>query len=180
MQPLCAAHRPSHGDPFPLVLIGDFQLENSIFPGMLGDSLLYSSEDLTKLHRLRFQVTTHQMEQTSTVKCREEKSQSFCGPGEMPSLTSKNGEPSKSRVRSPVAPLPKTTTDSLNRKSSCHNKHSSPFKEHHGSHNKDRHQDKFCSEGGKSPWKHTVSPPQKLSTTQVEKEPHLEGPPQVF
>ena len=47
------------GDPFPLVPVGDFQLEDTIFSGMPGDSLLYNSEDLAKLHRLRFKVTTH-------------------------------------------------------------------------------------------------------------------------
>ena len=85
------------GDPFPLVPVGDFQLEDTIFPGTPGDSLLYNSEDLTKLRRLRFQVATHRMEQTPTIECKEEKSQSSCGPGEMPSSTSKNGEPSTSR-----------------------------------------------------------------------------------
>ena len=47
------------GEPFPLVPVGDFQLEDNIFPGMPGDSLLYNSDDLTKLHRLWFQVATH-------------------------------------------------------------------------------------------------------------------------
>ena len=47
------------GDPFPLVPVGDFQLEDNIFPRMPGDSLLYNSDDLAKLCRLRFQVTTH-------------------------------------------------------------------------------------------------------------------------
>ena len=46
-------------DLFPLVLVGDFQLEDTIFSGTPGDSLLYNSDDLPKLHRLRFQVTTH-------------------------------------------------------------------------------------------------------------------------
>ena len=173
------------GDPFPLVLVGYFQLEDTIFPRISGDSLLYNSGDLTKLHRLRFQVATHQTEQTSAIECKEEKSQSSCSPGETPSLTSKIGEPSKSRGKSPQAPSPKMTTDSPNRKSLCHNKHSPPLKEHDGSHDKDSHSskhcDKFHSKGGKSPWKHTASPPQKPSSTAwTEKEPHLEGPPQVF
>ena len=125
-----------------LVPVGDFQLEDSIFPGMPGDSLLNNSEDLAKLHRLRFQVTTHRMEQTSAVKHEEEKSQSSYSPGEMPSLTSKNGKPSKSRGRSPQVPSPEMTTNSLNRKSSHCNKHSPPAKEHHESHNKDSHSSK--------------------------------------
>ena len=85
------------GDPFPLVPVGDFQLEDTIFPGTPGDSLLYNSEDLAKLCRLRFQVATHRTEQTPIIECREEKSQSSCSPGKMPSSTSENGEPSKSR-----------------------------------------------------------------------------------
>ena len=47
------------GEPFPLDPVGDFQLEDNIFPRMPGDSLLYNSDNLTKLRRLRFQVTTH-------------------------------------------------------------------------------------------------------------------------
>ena len=112
------------GEPFPLVPVGDFQLEDNIFPRMSGDSLLYNRDDHAKLCRMRFQVTTHWTEQTSAVEHKEEKSQSFCGSGEIPSLTSKNGEPSKSRGKSPWAPLPKTTTDSPNRKSLHRNKHS--------------------------------------------------------
>ena len=100
-------------------------------------------------------------------------------------MTSKNGEPSKSRGTSPWAPLPKMTTDSPNRKALCRNKCSPPSKEHHGSCDKgshsSKHWDKLHSEGGKSLQKCTVSPPQKpSSTTQAEKEPCLEGPPQVF
>ena len=81
--------------------------------------------------------------------------------------------------------MPKTTTDSPNRKSSCQNKHSPPSKECHGSCNKDshssKHRDKSHSESSKSPWKCAASPPQKLpSTIWVEKEPHLERPPPVF
>ena len=125
------------------------------------------------------------MEQTSAIECKEEKSQSSCSPGEMPSSTSKNGESSKSRGKSLQAPSLKMTTNSPNRKTLHCNKCSPPSKEHHGSHDKDshssKHQDKFCSKGGKSPWKHAASPPQKPpSTAWPEKEPHLEGPPQVF
>ena len=164
------------GEPFPLVPVGDFQLEDNIFPRMPEDSLLYNSHDLAKLHRLRFQVATHRIEQTSTVEHKNEKSQSSHGSGEMPSLTSKNEGPSKSRGKSPWAPSPKTTTDSPNRKSLCHNKHSPPLKKRDGSRNKDSHsfkdQDKSCSESSKSLQKCTASPPQKLfSPAWVEKEP---------
>ena len=125
------------------------------------------------------------MEQTSTIEHKEEKSQSSHGSGEMLSITSKNGGPSKSRGKSPQVPSPKTTTDSPNRKSSCFNNPSPPSKKRHGSCDKDshgsKHRDKSCSKSSKSPQKHTVSLQKKLSsTTWVEKEPCLEGPPPVF
>ena len=155
---------------FPMVLVGDFQLVDKIFPRMPGDSLLYNGNDLSKLQRIRFHVTIHQTEEWPTAESKGEKPQSSCTSAEMPSLTNKNGEPFKSRGKSPQTPLPKTSTDSPNRKSLHHKKCSPPSKEHHGSHNKDshgyssKHQDKFCSdksskdkESSKSPWKHAVS-----------------------
>ena len=57
----------SKGEPFSLVPVGDFQLEDNIFQGMPGDNLLYTSEELTKLCRMRFQVAMHQPAQTSVV-----------------------------------------------------------------------------------------------------------------
>ena len=39
----------STGVPFPLVQVGDFQLEDNIFPRTPGDSLLYTNEELVKL-----------------------------------------------------------------------------------------------------------------------------------
>ena len=55
------------GEPFPLVPVGDFQLEDNIFPGTPGDSLLYTSEELTKLQKMRFQVAMHHPAQTLAV-----------------------------------------------------------------------------------------------------------------
>ena len=59
------------GEPFPMVPVGDFQLVDKIFPGMPGDSLLYNSDDLAKLWRMRFQVTMHQMEESPTTESKE-------------------------------------------------------------------------------------------------------------
>ena len=42
------------GEPFPMVPVGHFQLVDKIFSGMPGDSLLYNSDDLAKLWRMRF------------------------------------------------------------------------------------------------------------------------------
>ena len=101
------------GEPFSMVPVGDFQLVDKIFPGMPGDSLLYNNDDLAKLQRMRFQVTMHRMEESPTAESKGEKPRS----SRTSSSTSKDGEPSKSRGKSPQAPLPKTSTDSPSRKS---------------------------------------------------------------
>ena len=146
----------SMGEPFPLVPVGDFQLEDNIFPGTPSDSLLYTSKELMKLRKMRFQVTTHRPTQTLAVRHEDETSQLSHGSGEVPSSTSKNGDPPKA-------------TGSLGRKSSrC--KLSLPSKECHGSRDKDshssssKHQDKPCKdkENSKSPCKCTASPARVL------------------
>ena len=47
------------GEVFPMVLAGDFALEDNIFPGTPGDSLLYTSKELDKLQRKGYQVAKH-------------------------------------------------------------------------------------------------------------------------
>ena len=106
----------SMGEPFPLVPVGGFQLEDNILPGTTGDSLLYTSEELTKLQKMRFQVAMH------CPAHEDETSQLSCSSGEAPSSTHKNGDPPKA-------------TGSLGRKSS-HHKHSPPSKECHRSHDR--------------------------------------------
>ena len=165
--------------PFPMVPVGDFQLVDKIFPGMPGDSLLFISDDLTKLQKMRFQIPAHQEEWLLTTESKEEKPQSSHTLGEAPSSTSKEGEPPKSRGKSPWAPSLKISMDSPSRKSSHCGKHSPPSKEHqdmcekdsHGSSSK--HQDKSHSDKGskdkessKTPWKCVVSLPQKPSSTE--------------
>ena len=164
----------STGEPFPLVPVGDFQLEDNIFPGTPSDSLLYTSEELTKLQKMKFQVTMHRPAQTLAVHHEDETSQLSQSSGEVPSSTSKNGD------------LPKATGSS-DRKSSCH-KCSPPSKECHGSCDKDshspssKHRDKSHKdkEDSKSQCKCMASPAQRSSTTQAEKEPQLKEPPMVF
>ena len=159
------------GESFPMVPVEDFQLVDKIFPGMPRDSLLYNSDDLTKLQKMRFQVTMHQAEESPTAKSKGEKPRSFHASGEVPSSTCKEGEPSKSQGKSPWAPSPKTSTDALGRKSLHHHKCSPPSKEPHGTHDKDshgsssKHRDQSHSDKGskekessKSLWKHATSP----------------------
>ena len=115
----------SMGEPFPLVPVGDFQLEDNVFPGTPSDSLLCTSEELMKLQKMKFQVTMHSPAQTLVVHHEDETYQLSQSLGEVPSSTSKNGD------------LPKAT-GSLGRKS-FHHKCSPPLKECHGSCNKDSH-----------------------------------------
>ena len=119
------------GEPFPMVPVRDFQLVDKIFTGTPRDSLLFNNDDLAKLQKMRFQIPTHQKEWLAATKSKEEKPQSFCTLGEMPSSTSKEGEPSKSRGKSPQAPSPKSSTDSPSRKSSHHSKCSPTSKKCH-------------------------------------------------
>ena len=123
---------------------------------------------------MRFQVTTYCPAQTLAVHHENETSQLSHSSGEVPSSTSKNGD------------LPKAT-GSPGRKSS-HHKHSLPFKEHHGSRDKDshssssKHRDKphKDKENSKSLCKCMASPGQGFSTMWAEKEPCLKEPLMVF
>ena len=115
----------STGKPFPLVPVGSFQLEDNIFPGTPGDGLRYTSEELTKLQKMKFQVAMHHPAQTLVVCHEDETSQLSHNSGQVPSSTIKNGD------------LPKAT-GSPGRKSS-HHKRSLSSKEHNGSHEKDSH-----------------------------------------
>ena len=117
------------GKPFPMVPVGDFDLKDKIFPGMPGDSLLFSGDELVKLQRKRYQIPTYREEKTPDSSSQKEKLLSSCGSGNVPSSTSKEGESSKSSRRSPWDPSPKMPTDSPSRKSSRHSKHSPPSKE---------------------------------------------------
>ena len=48
----------SSGKPYPMVPVGDFSLVDKIFPGSPVDSLLFSGEELARLKRKRYQVST--------------------------------------------------------------------------------------------------------------------------
>ena len=90
----------------------------------------------------------------------------------------------------PEITMLRVPTDSPNRKSSCHSKCSPQSKEQRDKHEKGshslsvKHKDKPRSdrsskdkEGNKSHWKHPMSLPQQLSSTErAGKEPHLEEP----
>ena len=106
------------GEVFPMVLVGDFTLEDNIFPGTPGDSLLYTSKELDKLQRKGYQVAKHWLPALPA-----ETSQPPRHSGEGNNSTHKGREPAK------VAGSP-------DNKSSC-TQHSPPTKVCQESHNKD-------------------------------------------
>ena len=181
-------------EPFPMVPVGDFQLVDKIFPGMPRDSLLFNSDNLTKLQKMRFQIPTYLKEWLPGTESKVEKPQSTHTSGEAPSSTNKEGEPLKSRGKSPWAPSPRMSTDSPSRKSLCHSKHPPTSKEHHDTCEKDSHGSSFKhwdkpysdmgskdKESSKTPQKHVASPSQRPSSTEwAEKEPNLKVPSLTF
>ena len=104
--------------PFPMVHVGDFNLKDKIFPGTPGDNLLFNGDELLKLQRKRYQISTYREEKMPDSSSQKEKPSSSHGLGDMPSSTSKKGESSKSSRRSPWDLSLKVSTDSPSRKSS--------------------------------------------------------------
>ena len=155
------------GEVFPMVLVGDFALEDNIFPGTPGDSLLYTSKELDKLRRKGYQVAKHRLPALPA-----ETSQPPQCSGEGNNSTHKGRELAK-------------VADSPDKKSSCP-QCSPPTKVCQESHDKDRstskHQEKSQKdkEDSRSLHKHMGSLVQESCITQVEKEPHLENPPLTF
>ena len=135
-------------------------------------------------------VPTYREEKLPASSSKKEKLLSSHTLTDIPSLTSKEGEPPKSSRRSPRALSPSVPTDLPGRKSSCCSKYSPPSKEQCDKREKDSNdlsskcKDKPCSdrsskdkEGDKSPWKQPMSLPQQPSSTErAGKEPHLEKP----
>ena len=148
----------SSGKPYPMVTVGDFSLVDNIFPGPPGDSLLFNGEELTKLKRKGYQVSTFKEEkpypsspkkeklkrkgyQVSTFKeekpypssPKKEKQLSSHILGDVLSSSSKKGEPPKTSGKSPGASSPSAPPDSTSSKksSSRHGKRSPRMKEWH-------------------------------------------------
>ena len=51
--------RNAEGVPYPMEAVGDFALEDKIFPGILGDSLLFDGAELTRLLQKNYSILTH-------------------------------------------------------------------------------------------------------------------------
>ena len=171
-------HRPlidhSSRKPYPMVPTGDFSLVDKIFPGSSVDSLLFNGEELARLKRKGYQVSTFQEEKWHPISCKREEQLSSHSLGDVLGSSSREGEPSKISSKSPGASSPRTPPDSTSsKKLSFHcSKHSPGVNEWHDkeSHStSSKHKDKSCSdksskhrsdkEANKSLCKHCMSPP---------------------
>ena len=92
--------------PYPMVPIGDFSLVDKIFPGSPMDSLLFNGEELTRLKRKGYQISTFQREKLHSSSPRREEQLSSCSLGDMLGFSSKEGEPPKTSSKSPPGLLP--------------------------------------------------------------------------
>ena len=66
------------GELYPMVMVGDFCLVYKIFLGTPRDSLLFNGEDLAKLKRKGYQVSTFKVEKPCSSSSRKEKQPSSC------------------------------------------------------------------------------------------------------
>ena len=123
----------SSGKPYPVVVVEDFSLVDKIFPGSPGDSLLFSGEELAKLKRKGYQVSTSKEEKPYPSSPRRGKQLSSHALGDALSSSSREGEPPKTCGKSPGASSPRVPPDSTSSKksSSCYGKCSSGVKERH-------------------------------------------------
>ena len=64
------------GEPYPMAAVGDFCLVDSIFPGSPGDSLLFKEDDLTRLKRKGFCISTYREEKPQPTVPKEDKHKS--------------------------------------------------------------------------------------------------------
>ena len=51
--------RNAEGVPYPMEVVGDFTLEDKIFPGILGDSLLFDGAELMRLWQKNYSIPAH-------------------------------------------------------------------------------------------------------------------------
>ena len=183
--------------PYPMFIVGDFCLVDKVFPGTPRDSLLFNGEDLARLKRKGYQVSTFKEEKPPSGSSKKEKQPSSHTSGDVPSSSSDEGEPPKTSGKSPGASSPRAPPDSTNsKKSSHHGKHSLRVKEQQDKHDKEshsvslKHKDKSHSdrsskhspdkEGNRSPCKCCMSlPPQPSSTERASKECCMDDPTQT-
>ena len=123
----------SSGKPYPMVPVGDYSLVDKIFPGSPVDSLLFNGEELARLKRKGYQVSTFQEEKLHPSSPKREEQLSSHSLGDVLGYSSREGEPPKTSSKSPGASLPRAPPNSTSSKKSLSHssKHSPRVKEWH-------------------------------------------------
>ena len=142
---------PNTGEPYPMAVVGDFCLKDIIFPGSLRDSLLFNEDDLTRLKRKGFCISTYREEKSSPTTSKEDKHQCPCIQENVQSSSSKEEKSHRtnsfSRASSPWVP-----DSTSGKKSSCQTKHVPQAKEQlekcdtKDKSTSSKHKDRSCSD----------------------------------
>ena len=182
------------GEPYPMAAAGHFCLMDPIFPGSPGDSLLLKEDDLNRLKRKGFHISTFKEEKPQPTVPKEDKHKSPCTKENAPSSSCTEKELHKTSSRNSGASSPQALDSISCKKSSCRGKCPPLAKEqpdnwddmdHHASssRHKDRsHSDKNSrhssdKESSSTPCKHTLSSPPCTSSAECPwKEPHVDEP----
>ena len=181
------------GEPYPMATVGDFCLENPLFAGSPRDSLLFKEDDLARLKRKGFRVSTYRKEKPQPTIPKEDKHQSPCIKENMQSSSHREEESCKTSSRTSGASSPWAPDSTSSKKSSRQVKCSPPAKEQPDNHDtkdhctsskhKDRsHSDKSSrhssdKKSSNTPCKHALFPlPCTCSMECPWKGPHVDEP----
>ena len=184
---------PNTGEPYHMAAAGDFCLMDMLFPGSPGDSLLFKEDDLNRLKRKGFHVSSYREEKPQPTFPKEDKHQSSCIKEHVPSSSCKEEESLKTSGRNSGASSPQASDSTSSKKSSHWGKCSPLAKEQPDDHDaKDhcslsKHKDRSCSdkssrcgsdkESSNIPHKHALSPtPHICSTECPQKGPCVDEP----
>ena len=121
----------SSGKPYPIVPVGDFSLVDKMFPCSPADSLLFNGEELARLKRKGYQISTFLEEKLHPSSPKRKEQLSSHSSGDMLGSSSRKVEPPKTSSKSPGASSPRAPPNSTSSKksSSSHSKSSPQVKE---------------------------------------------------
>ena len=117
------------GEHYPMATTGDFSLMDPIFPGSPGDSLLFKEDDLNRLKRKGFRVSTYREEKPVPTVPKEDKHRSPQTKENTPSSSCKEEESHKTSGRNSGLSSPQVPDYTHSKKSSHWGKRSPPAKE---------------------------------------------------
>ena len=94
------------GEPYPMATVGDFCLVDPIFPGSPGDSLLFKEDELDRLKRKGFRISTYREEKPQPTAPKENKHKCPHTKEKAPSSSQKDDELCKTSSRNLGASSP--------------------------------------------------------------------------